>query len=172
MLPSSGDLSPKSCHSTRPQFPHGCRPWPGALPYTSFAATHSRLKLLHSNVFTTAAPGANGPPDRRVKNKNAVQVRIPTQRMERRDWQAGRKAAKTNLPLREALICRIITLAVRVGRCVGGSDTCTGLRVLPTPASCRIFVFHVDYNRNVPSLQAPFPQHDKERRTSKRRPPS
>jgi hypothetical protein len=39
------------------------------------------------------------------------------------------------------------------GRCIGDMSTYAGFAGVGAPASCRIFVFHVDYSRKVPVMQ-------------------
>ncbi len=93
-----------------------------------------------SENFTAAAPGAEPPPERRVKNKNAAQESSHT--AQETSSYAARHTEHGAAPLQQGRICRIMAMRCgHCGRCVGGSVTCIGLRVLPHPQTAAFLLF-------------------------------
>ena len=108
-------------------------------------------------VFTAAAPGAREAPGSRAKNKNAVQELIPHSVRNNVLMRHKHKiVCAQNHPLQERLVCRIIFHAVRPdGRCVGGVDTCAGLRML-AHSQAAAFLFFKESIAQPSPLYKPF----------------
>lgn len=162
---------------------------PCKLPASPRVSVSRRQSAVPAICFHRSGPGAFPPPDGPPgeKQKRRAGQTLHSARSERFSCGHEEYNGKTH-PLRQGPDCRIISpCGAAIGRCVGGLGTCAGLRVLVTPAGCRIFVFQVDYSRIFPAMQDllapgrhltnrssndkifPLPQRERERCTADRR---